>query len=361
MDRRAVVLGSLAAVSPIVALAASGSPTLRAAAERRGLLFGSCIQAAELGNASVREVYANHCNIVCAYNQQQWHMLERRERGRTQAIELIDFANANGQAIRWHSLLWGPTISRAARDDVISGDARALRDRIVSHIERTVSEFSQRVAVWDVVNEPFSDHNSSLERILGERYVMELVDVVQGLAPDSVKLINFDFAEETQRRTNRLIDFMRNWRIVSRNQIAIGLQSHIWPGRADSSRRLLQILDVARDLAFPVWISELHVNATEARCRAARCSAAELEAQAETAQRAFLSRVLEHAAVNAVMYWGLCDSTHFLNVSRLPPGLQRSDGLQTGYALFDRQLSLKPVGGWLLDRMAGSPSLRRNQ
>jgi PKD repeat protein/GH35 family endo-1,4-beta-xylanase len=137
---------------------------------------------------------ADHFNKVTVENRLKWPYWES-DRGR--AIRMIDWLHENGiDDIRGHNLIW-PSWShipdsvkdeyeRRVTDDGQSAAAEWLRQRILAHIadEAGQAGVKKRLTDWDVVNEPYSNHEIQdiLSRELGGdplKYVVEWFEAAE--------------------------------------------------------------------------------------------------------------------------------------------------------------------------------------
>ncbi len=133
-----------------VALAAGIAP---ARAARRPIPVGSAAEiGAFRGDARYRAALKRYCDVVVPMNDLKWQAL-RHERARfdfSGADEIVAFAEANGQALRGHTLLWGEALPPWVKE--MTTRAEAERE-LVNHIEVVVDRYKGRIATWDVVNE----------------------------------------------------------------------------------------------------------------------------------------------------------------------------------------------------------------
>ncbi|MBA2348482.1 MAG: endo-1,4-beta-xylanase [Solirubrobacterales bacterium] len=117
-----------------------------------------------------RTVLARQFSSVTPENAMKWAVLEP-ERGKldwSAADRLVDFAVEHGQAVRGHTLVWYS--QNPAWVEGLKG--AQLRQAVREHIRTVVGRYRRKVAVWDVVNEPFEDdgtrRKSVFQRELGD-------------------------------------------------------------------------------------------------------------------------------------------------------------------------------------------------
>ncbi|GAA4943771.1 endo-1,4-beta-xylanase [Actinoplanes utahensis] len=185
--RRTVLAGMLLAVAtavsgaaPAVADPASAADpaSLRAAARGTGVRIGTAVDMTALADdAAYRAAVAREFDSVTAENVMKWEAVEP-ERGRydwAAADRLVDFARANGQVVRGHTLVWHNQNPAWLTEDAFT--PAELRKILRDHIRAQVRHFKGRVYQWDVVNEAFNDDGTLRDtiwlRALGPGYIAD--------------------------------------------------------------------------------------------------------------------------------------------------------------------------------------------
>src|SRR3712207_1925886 len=104
-----------------------------------------------------RKVLAAEFSSVSPENQMKWEFLhpERGVWNFAAADAIVDFAEANGQVVRGHTLLWHSQLPDWVKDPTIS-DAE-LEAILKDHIQTVVGRYAGRIQQWDVANEIFAD------------------------------------------------------------------------------------------------------------------------------------------------------------------------------------------------------------
>ena len=109
------------------------------------------------------DLLAKHFTSVTAENDMKWSATESTEGNfdfaKAQAI--VDFAKANGMAVRGHTLIWDQQtpdwVFQDPNDSTQPAPKAVLQDRMKKHIEALISHFGADVTSWDVVNEAFDE------------------------------------------------------------------------------------------------------------------------------------------------------------------------------------------------------------
>ncbi|MGH3990879.1 MAG: endo-1,4-beta-xylanase, partial [Pseudonocardiaceae bacterium] len=136
------MLGVLAVVAPAYA-----SQPLRAHAAARGILIGTAVATGPLANETpYRTAAAREFNAVTAENAMKWDATEPN-RGQftfTAADQVMAFAEANGQQVHGHTLVW-----HSQTPGWVQGlDATQLRQAMQQHIATVVGRYAGRVQAW---------------------------------------------------------------------------------------------------------------------------------------------------------------------------------------------------------------------
>ena len=104
-----------------------------------------------------RKILAAEFNSVSPENQMKWDFIhpEPGVYNFGPADAIVDFAEANGQVVRGHTLLWHSQLPSW----VTSGEHtdEELRAILKDHIQTVVGHYKGRIQQWDVANEIFSD------------------------------------------------------------------------------------------------------------------------------------------------------------------------------------------------------------
>ena len=145
--------------------AAPPADSLRALAAQIGLRVGSAIIPFDLDNPAYARIAGDQFSTVTPGNEMKWQVVEP-EQGVfdwSGADQLVAFAQAHGDRVRGHVLLWHnqlPTwLTTGVANGTISDDQ--LRDLLHQHITTEVSRYRGKIWQWDVANEFFTDTNPS--------------------------------------------------------------------------------------------------------------------------------------------------------------------------------------------------------
>jgi endo-1,4-beta-xylanase len=126
---------------------------------------GSAIIPFDLDNPQYAQTAADQFSAVTPGNEMKWQVVEP-EQGVfdwSGADRLVAFAQAHGDLVRGHVLLWHNQLPTWLTDGVANGTISnaQLLDLLHQHITTEVSRFKGKIWQWDVANEFFTDTNPS--------------------------------------------------------------------------------------------------------------------------------------------------------------------------------------------------------
>jgi len=220
--------------------------------------------------------------------------------------------HVKGHCIIWPSWKHTPDELEAAKDEP------AKMQRIIAdHIADLVGQAGPLVAEWDVVNEPFSNHD--VMDILGNEAMVDWFRQTHELDPDARLYLN-DYgilASGGQTDTRHQQHFEDTLRfLIDRGAPigGIGMQSHFGEN-ITPPRTLWTILDRFAELGLPIQITEFDIATDDEQLQA-------------DYTRDFMTAVFAHEAVNGLVMWGFYEGAHW----------------RPNAAMFRRDWSIKPNG-----------------
>ena len=212
LSRRDFLAAGAASVLAGPAFAAEG-PSLRELAQAKGILFGSAVPAGPRGattgpfeDAKHREILARECGVLVPENELKWYVV--RARGPQyfdfeRADRIAEFAKANGQALRGHTLIWHhprwfPGWVKGY--DFGPKPAEAAAKMVTEHIQALCRRYPQMVS-WDVINETVDPADGSirstfLSDAMGKEEVLDLSFHVAREAAPKARLVYNDYMSQ---------------------------------------------------------------------------------------------------------------------------------------------------------------------
>lgn len=233
---------------------------LAAAGARADLLVGVALDPALLADPdyerTVREQYA----AVTPENAMKWGPVhpapDRWDLADADAV--VDLAEANGMAVRGHTLNW----HRQNPDWVVEGaptwSAEEAEAILRDHISTLVGRYQGRVVHWDVSNEAIDDDGTWREenpwyQALGEDHVRIAFEAAHAADPDALLFLN-DYGIETPGPKQDAVLGLAADLVAAGVPIhGVGLQAHLLapalPTRAQLDATMARIADMGLEVA----------------------------------------------------------------------------------------------------------------
>lgn len=333
------------------------SVRLRDVAAQRGLLVGSAVSYSELHRPDFTRLLAEQASILVSENDMKWSRIhpepDRYDYSRADA--LLEFAIAHQQKVRGHNLCWhehNPDwLGRVATK-------QNAADLLRSHISAVVGHFAGHIHSWDVVNEaigvddgrPDGLRNSIWLELIGSEYIEIAFRAAAAADPNALLTYNdYDLEQDSpahERKRQAVLQLLTSLRDRHAPIHAMGIQSHL---RADPNPSawsgLHRFLEQVEHLDLQIFVTELDVDD-----RALPGDADERDRRVGELYRDYLTNVLQHRSIKAVLAWGLTNPDSWLNSSK-----KRSDGLPQRPLPFDADLEPTPAFFAMREAIAGTP------
>ncbi|MBI1740165.1 MAG: endo-1,4-beta-xylanase, partial [Candidatus Koribacter versatilis] len=146
---------ALAAASPI-------SPSLRASADRGGILVGTAVRPEQFSEPAYAATLAHEFNLLEPEDAMKWEVLHPAPEtfDFTQADRIVAFAAQHNMKVRGHTLVWHQQNPKWLTEGRYTADQ--LAQILEKHVKTVVGHYRGKVFAWDVVNEAFD------ERVVGK-------------------------------------------------------------------------------------------------------------------------------------------------------------------------------------------------
>jgi GH35 family endo-1,4-beta-xylanase len=289
---------------------------------RQAFGLGTCVNPVHLAGASdarYPQVLTVLFNVATLENNLKWVPLAG-DWGPAFTIQgakdAIAWLREHGLDVRGHVLIWPGwrNLPRALRAH--ERDPGYLRIATMQRIRAVMTEVKGTVIHWDVVNEPFDNHD--LIDILGDDILVDWFKAARAADPGAKLYINDyailsggggdsphrDFYEKT----------IRSLEDKEAPLDGIGLQGH-FGAALTAPEEMLAILDRFAKLGKTIWITEYDLDIPD-------------EELAGRFTRDFYTAMFSHPAVGGIVMWGFWDGAHWKHNA----------------PLYRRDWSLKPAG-----------------
>ena len=289
---------------------------------RHAFGFGSAVNAGTFkpdtdtpDTLKYRETIQKLFNRVVVENSFKWPGWENADR-RRRVLWTLAWLRERGIEVRGHCLVW-PSWKHMPRDvQGLKGDKAAFQRRILDHIREEVAATKGRIVEWDVINEPFSNHDAM--DVLGREAMVAWFRAARETDPAARLFIN-DYAilarsGRDQRHQDHYYETIEFLLDQGAPLDGVGMQSH-FGGDLTPPPRLLAVLDRFAAFGKTIAVTEFDINVADEALQAAYT-------------RDFLTALFSHPAVNGILMWGFWQGRHW----------------RPQAALFRRDWSIKPNG-----------------
>ncbi len=284
--------------------------------QRHAFGFGSAVAAAQLvaqdaDGQRYRDLIVQLFSKVVLENDLKWSSWEDpRQRPRT--MQALQWLRDQGLAIRGHNLVWPSWRWLPSDLASLKGNPVALRRRVADHIVDEVGTLAGQIADWDVINEPFLNHD--LMDLLGNDVMVEWFQLAHQADPDARLFVNEATVPAPGERQDHLEQTLRFLLEAGAPVGGIGIQCH-YGWNVTPPDVLLRGLDRFAQLGLPIQITEFDVDVIDEQLQA-------------DYTRDLLTAAFSHPAVDAILMWGFWEGRHW----------------RPNAALYRRDWSIKPNG-----------------
>lgn len=246
-------------------LAPDADCTLREAAAAAGVRVGAAVREVFDSDPQYEPALVREFNSVTHEHALKWNAVQP-QRGTfdfERADALVELAEANGMAVRGHTLIWEQQFLDSTPDYVTTiTDPQELRELMAEHIRTVVGRYRGRIDAWDVVNEPLETLGSKLYenvfyRLLGPGYIAEAFELAHAADPDALLFLNETLVSTAGPKFDALAALVSELLDQGVPLHGVGIQGHFFaPPRPDELRANIEAL---ADLGVVVEITELDI------------------------------------------------------------------------------------------------------
>lgn len=336
----------------------SSNATLRELGAKKNLLVGSAVSFKQLQNPEFTSLMADQASLLVSENDMKWQNIhpEPDRYDFSKGDALVAFANAHQQRVRGHNLCWHNQVPAWFKTTATAQNAADLLRR---HIATVAGHYAGRIHSWDVVNEavevkdgrPDGLRNSTWLQLLGPQYLDIAFRAAAAADPAAILTYNdYDLeqdspAHEAKRRA--VLEMLHNLRDRNVPISAFGFQSHLKATNDLSDwTKLHAFMDELEKLNLQIFVTELDVDDSKLTADIAERDRIVGELYGD-----YLSNVLRHRSVKAVLTWGMSDGGSWLNSFN-----RRKDGIPQRPLPFDAELKPKPAFYAMRDAISGCPA-----
>ncbi len=288
-----------------------GDPLADAAVEvcmrRHAFAFGSALKASLLlgqdeTSMTYRRQIQAHFNAGSLENAFKWPAWDGEwgvtHYGRDVALRAVRWGVDQGLHMRGHVVVWPGWHNLPRTLKHHADDPEALRAAVIAHIDDIAVAAKPWIAEWDVVNEPFTNHD--LMDMLGQDVIADWFRHMRQHLPDTPLALNecgilttpVDNAHQAhlEALVRRLIEQQTPIDVL-------GLQGH-FGGQPTGIPRILTVLDRFAALGLPIRITEFDVDTDD-------------EVLQADFTRDFYMAAFSHPSVIGIQQWGFWEGAHW--------------------------------------------------
>jgi len=310
------------------------------------------------------DILAKHFNLVVAENDTKMGSIYTGPDSFnfSSADKFIKMAKANGQAIRWHTLVWHnqspnwifkkPECFEAEYSDESKATKEMLEERLKNYIFTVGERYSKDICSVDVVNECISDKNFVLRDledhskwydIMGPDYIDKAFFWAKEAFPNSSLVINDYNLETMPQKRQGMYDLVKGMLARGVPVDTVGLQMHI-NMETPPVCEIEKTIELFGSLGLKVIVTEMDVSVykdfqpdreSEARKEYTKEL---LEQQAERYAQIFecFKKEAKSGILKDVVFWGITDRFSWKNDFPVP-------GRTDAPLLFDVKGEAKPA------------------
>ena len=365
-------LGAGACVSPVAtatgpaAQSPAGPASLDAIARRSNRRFGSAVgwstraDSGSIANPQYTAILNAECGLVVPENELKWQTTRPGPDAYdfTRMDDIVRWAQANGQGVRGHTLLWHRPqwFPQWLNDYDYGANPAAEAERLLTnHINTVIDRYRGVITSYDVVNEAI-DHDAnrtietSMSRAMGSpEAVIDLAFHTAREALPNGQLVYNDYMswEPDHIVGNKHVpDVLRLLEGLKKRDVpvdALGIQSHIEIYSLDPAtgvgpymeREWRAFLDEVVDMGYDLIITEFDV-----KDKALAADTATRDAAIADYTRRYFDVMLDYSQLGDVLAWGMVDKFNWLQY--FDPA-KRDDGLEVRGTPYGSDYRPKPM------------------
>ena len=230
----------------------------------------------------------------------------------------LDWAEQFDFPMKGHVLIWGGTGENDGSDyhklpkwvressNGIPGTEAEIEALVETRVKETVNYYKDRISVYDVLNEPTTNHADWLQKTVGNDINWKVFNWARESGPDAELLIN-DYGILNSVNTepgSQIYDYVQIIHDIQANApgtiTGIGCQSHFNSSVPDEFYNNISYLN--QQTGLPISITEFDLKVDQYTLSPTE--------QAKEYRKA-LKLAFSHPAVNSFVFWGFYDANHW--------------------------------------------------
>lgn len=278
--------------------------------------FGTAVAASELNsNEMYRNTVLDMFNEVVFENDLKWPQFQwtHTHAGINQAFDTLE---AHGLAIRGHNIIWPSYRFMPDFVEDLANDPEGMRKAIDEHIDDVTTFTAGRLVDWDVINEPYSEHD--VMDLLGDEVMADWFKRTQENDRGVKRYLNdysiINRGGNNTEKQDYFYNLVQEIDMLGGGVDGIGIQGH-FGSELTSISKIYEILDRFAALGKDIKITEHDIDLDQRGVQA-------------DYTRDFMTILFSHASVKSLLVWGFWEGRHWK-----PEG-----------AFFDEDWTIRPHG-----------------
>jgi endo-1,4-beta-xylanase len=311
---------------------------LKAAAEAKGIYFGTALTQGNLGNSTLTAVAGSQFDMVTPGNEMKWDTTEPSNGTYNfgPGDQIVAYAQANGMRVRGHNLVWDSQLPSWV-SSLPTGQVQAAME---AHITTEATHYQGKVYSWDVVNEPFNEDGSLkqdvFDKALGSGYIADALRTAHAADPAAKLYLNDYNIEGENTKSNAMYSLVQSLKSQGVPIDGVGFESHFILGQVPSTMQA----NLQRFAALGVNVA---VTELDDRIQLPATSANLTQQAADYA--AVVKDCLAVSGCVGVSQWGVGDADSWI------PGAFSGFGAAT---MYDNNYQPKPAYSAVVAALGGS-------
>lgn len=347
---------------PIIALltgtASSPSSTLRAAADRAGILVGAAVRPYALSEPAYSETLAREFNMVEPEDAMKWWTVRRRQDDFdfSGGDQIVRFARAHNMKVRGHCLVWDHDHPDWLAQGHFTPDE--LSHLLKNHIATLMKHYAGQVFAWDVVNEAIDEKGRLRDSVWynkpgiglagkGETYLEQSFRWAHEADPRALLFYNDGGGEGLNQKSDSIYAMVKDFKARGVPINGVGLQMHISELNFDAQSVAANIARLTA-LGLQVHITELDVPLPVSSDGQLRRE--DLQEQAAI-YRKVVKACLQNSGCTAIQSWGFTDKYSWIG--------SHSHGSQGAALLFNPAYGPKPAYEAIFQELSAKPRMHQ--
>jgi endo-1,4-beta-xylanase len=245
------------------------------------------------------DILLENFNMVTPENDLKWEAITDWSFPLERSIRGVDWLREAGFAVRCHVLVWPGWQNTPAALKQLKDDKVALAAAVKTHVRDMTTALKGRCDHWDVVNEPFTNHD--VLDLLGSEVMVEWFQLARSIDPKPKLYINdFGILAGGGGTTAHRDHYERMIQLLADKDApfdGIGMQGH-FGASLTGPEDLMAVLDRYAKFKKEIAVTEFDVDIGDE----------ELVGQYV---RDFYTVLFSHPAVSTLVMWGFDDGHHW--------------------------------------------------